>query len=360
MWNSTGDSLNFWNHVPKDFDEFGEFMYDLVSRYKDRIKTWELWNEPDIKVYWSGTAEEWARFYKIGADAVRRADPEAVLVLGGLAHRPEWTRELFRDHGISDYCDVVNIHNYYETWSPHPVEDMTDYINEIHDIVATYGSGQSIWMAEVGYSTYRGDNGRVSDAYTAYFDYEHTPEFQAVQLWRTLTLALSTEKLAAITWYEIKNLPQSEDVIGDEFNNRYLGVANYDFSPKPAQHALKFFNEFFAGEYKSINDQVNVTRRVDSHIVVECFQSRDGDVLVVAWLRTNYPGRPPDTTGLVKDTREETIQLEIPLELTGQATLYDELGNAKNHINFMVGEQATTLSDIKLVAGDIAILKVEK
>lgn len=360
MWISTGDSVNYWNHIPEDFEEFGEFVEDLVNRYKDRIKSWELWNEPDIKIYWSGTAEEYARFYKIGAEAVRRADPEAIVVLGGLAHRPEWTRELFREHGVSEYTDVVNIHNYYETWSPHPIEDMTEYINEIHDIVERYGDGQSIWMAEVGYSTYRGEGSKVSEVYNAYFDYEHTPEFQAVQLWRTLTLALSTEKLAAIAWYEIKNLPQTEEVIGDEYNNRYLGVANYDYTPKPAEHALKFFNEFFSERYKSIDDQVEVKRNLQSHSEIHCFETEYGDVVAVAWLKTHFPGRTPDTTGLVQDSRQEMVSLEIPMELSGKAVLYDALGKAEEFENLETKDGKTTLNDIKLMGGDVAIMRIFK
>ena len=55
----------------------------------------------------------------------------------------------------------------------------------------------------------------------------------------TLALLLSTDKLAAIAWYEIKDLPPQESVIGD-INNRNLGVAYVDHSPKSAEKALAF------------------------------------------------------------------------------------------------------------------------
>jgi len=38
LWNSRGDTLWFWNDQPLDFEEFGEFMDDLVTRYKKYIK----------------------------------------------------------------------------------------------------------------------------------------------------------------------------------------------------------------------------------------------------------------------------------------------------------------------------------
>ncbi len=194
-WNSTGDSTNYWNHTPKDYEAFGRFVYALVSRYKDRIKSWELWNEPDIKEYWSGTVQDFAKLTRIGSDAVRKADPKAIVVLAGLAGHTDFTRALFKDLGISKYVDVVNCHSYYETWSPDPLETVVPYVNTLSGIIKQYGNHQSLWMAEVGYSTFRKPDGYVSAQYHATYDYEHTPAFQAVALWRTMTLLLSTRQV---------------------------------------------------------------------------------------------------------------------------------------------------------------------
>jgi hypothetical protein len=59
--------------------------------------------------------------------------------------------------------------------------------------------------------------------YDAYYKHEHSPEYQAVQLFKTLTLIAATENIEAVAWYEIKDLPPDDDVIGDNDNNRYLG-----------------------------------------------------------------------------------------------------------------------------------------
>jgi polysaccharide biosynthesis protein PslG len=177
-WNSTGDTTNFWNHTPKDYDAFGDFIFALVSRYKDRIKSWELWNEPDIPEYWSGNAADLAKLTKIGAQAIRKADPKAIVVLAGLAGHTEFTRTLFRDLDISPYVDVVNCHSYYETWNGDPLETVVPYVNTLSDIIRQYGNKQSLWMAEVGYSTVRRPDGYVSNSYWATYDYEHTPDIK--------------------------------------------------------------------------------------------------------------------------------------------------------------------------------------
>ena len=359
MWNSTGDSLNYWNHTPRDYEPFGRFMTVLVNRYKKWIKTWELWNEPDISAYWSGTPEDLARLTKIGAQAVRAADPQAKIVLAGLAHDTNFLLKLFRDYGISSYVDIVNCHNYYETWSGQPLEHITEYVNTIADIVRQYGNHQSIWMAEVGYSTYR-SGAHVSDSYTAYYDYEHTPKYQAVHLVRTLTLLLATEKLAAVAWYEVKDLPAQEQVIGD-VNNRHLGVATVDYEPKPAERTLSFFTTLFSQKSRCIDKLVTVSKAIGSDSELHCFENEDGSVIVVGWLKTHIiGGRGPDRSGNVKDTRREFITVSIPMELRGSAVQYDELGRQKEFGGVALQESITEVRDAPLVGGEVFILKISK
>ncbi|MBN2413074.1 cellulase family glycosylhydrolase [candidate division KSB1 bacterium] len=359
-WNSEGDSLNFWNHTPIDYDEFGEFVGDLVKRYKNRIFSWELWNEPDITVYWSGTAEDYSRLVKIGSKSVREADPDAIIVLGGLAHRTEFTLELFRDHNISPYVDVVNIHNYFETWHSFPVERIVDYIGEIYDIVQRYGNNQSIWMAEVGYSTFR-KGGYVSSIYDANYEYEHTPAYQAVDLFKRLTLVLSTQKIAAVAWYEIKDLPQSEEVIGDEYNNRHLGVVFSDYTPKPAEKSLVFFNKLFSQKYKTVDQNVKIECPVGSESQVYCFENQDGSVIIVGWLKTKIFGKHAhDDSGDAKDNRKEVVKLTLPGSFQTNAAMYDHLGNETTRKSIKISGQNTVLENIELNGDRVTIIKLNK
>ncbi len=359
-WNSTGDSSNYWNHTPIDYEAFGRFIQVLVNRYKDRIKTWELWNEPDITAYWSGTAADLAKLTKIGAQAVRRADPTAKVVLAGLAHRTEFTRALFRDHGISPFVDVVNCHSYYETWNGDALETIPEYVNTLADIIAQYGNKQSLWMAEVGYSTFRRPDGYVSESYWSTFEYEHTPRYQAVALWRTLTLLLCTEKIAAIAWYEVKDLPSQENVIGD-VNNRNLGVAYIGHKPKPAEKALSFFNAFFGQPSVCIDREVAVTRALSSESEIHCFRMADESIAVVGWLKTHVKGKDPGgPRGNLKDTRRESAGLIIPAKGRLTGILYDELGNGNPFAVPAPADGRLAVSDFPLVGGEITILRLTK
>jgi hypothetical protein len=361
-WISKGahDTLYFWNYPPKDNKPYGDFMKTLVSRYKDRIKTWELWNEPDIWIYWQGTRPEFAEFLKTGAEAVREADPTAKIVFPGIAYDPDFIVSLFRDYKMSRYFDVVNMHNYYETWHRHSIEEITTYINEVQDAVWRYGDNQPLWIAEVGYSTFR-KGARVSDSYSAYFDYEHSPEYQAVHLFKTLVLIASTGNIESVAWYEIKDLPPGELVIGDNDNNRYLGIAYADYKPKPAARALQFFNELFSQKYKSIDDIVWTDKAVGSDVQVHGFQNEDGSLIVSAWIKTIIPGEQHQSkAGDVKDTRKETVSVRIPVKAAGKAVLYNELGESKDFTGKKDTADGIELNNISLEGGKLVVIKINK
>ncbi|MFH1883822.1 MAG: beta-xylosidase [Planctomycetota bacterium] len=72
-----------WAYPPKDYDKWGELVYQWVRRCVDRygaseVKSWywQTWNEANI-AYWQGTPEEFYKLHDYAIDAVRRALPEA-------------------------------------------------------------------------------------------------------------------------------------------------------------------------------------------------------------------------------------------------------------------------------------------
>ena len=81
--NKYGDIYTGWAYPPKDYQKWGELVYQWVRHSVDRYGRkeveswyWELWNEPNIG-YWKGTVEEYIKLYDYTADAVKRALPTA-------------------------------------------------------------------------------------------------------------------------------------------------------------------------------------------------------------------------------------------------------------------------------------------
>ena len=71
---------------------WARFVGAAVNRYKPggsagtNIRHWEIWNEPDLCHFWSGTPQEFARLQKVAYIVIKWIDPDAFVVFGGLAH----------------------------------------------------------------------------------------------------------------------------------------------------------------------------------------------------------------------------------------------------------------------------------
>ncbi|MCL4835599.1 MAG: hypothetical protein KJZ86_24380 [Caldilineaceae bacterium] len=71
---------------------WARFVALTVERYRPggsagtSVRHWEIWNEQDLCHFWSGTPEEYARLLKVAYLAAKQADPESVVLWGGLAH----------------------------------------------------------------------------------------------------------------------------------------------------------------------------------------------------------------------------------------------------------------------------------
>lgn len=77
------DIFTGWRYPPKDYNKWGELIYQWVKHSVDRYGKqeveswyWELWNEPDSK-YWGGTVDEYCKLYDFAASAVKKALPSA-------------------------------------------------------------------------------------------------------------------------------------------------------------------------------------------------------------------------------------------------------------------------------------------
>ncbi len=89
---------------PRDWDAWAELCRrlaeHLVERYGfDEVADWgfEVWNEPDLNVFWSGTQAEYFRLYEVTARAIKAVDPR--LLVGGPATAAA--------HWIADFLDFV-------------------------------------------------------------------------------------------------------------------------------------------------------------------------------------------------------------------------------------------------------------
>jgi xylan 1,4-beta-xylosidase len=103
---------------PRDWDRWGDLVRALVAhlleRYGDEVLAWdfEVWNEANLEVFWSGTREEWMRLYDVTAKAVK--DVDARIPVGGPSSAAAgWVDELLEHARRSGSpVDFVSTHTY--------------------------------------------------------------------------------------------------------------------------------------------------------------------------------------------------------------------------------------------------------
>ncbi len=92
-----------------------DFVAHLVERYgRDTVRGWafEVWNEPNLCLFWSGAESDYLRLYEVSARAVKSVDPE--FRIGGPATAAAgWIDDLLeycRAHDVP--LDFISTHTY--------------------------------------------------------------------------------------------------------------------------------------------------------------------------------------------------------------------------------------------------------
>ena len=96
-------------------DKWEEYVGQVVSHYRGRVRAWEIWNEPNYEF----DPDYYAQMLKRGAEAIKRADPSASVIAIGGAPEPEYAERVFEElrkqspgWERSRYIDVISMHMY--------------------------------------------------------------------------------------------------------------------------------------------------------------------------------------------------------------------------------------------------------
>lgn len=155
---------------PDNFEDFGDFVYTVVSRYRGRIRYYQIWNEPNIYPEWGEqpvNPEEYTRLLQIAYTRAKQADPNVVIICGALASTIELgPRDLndfiflqrMYDAGAKDYFDIMAMQG-YGLWSgPYDRRMNPRVINYsrvlfIRDIMVKNGDAHKpIWISEMNWN----------------------------------------------------------------------------------------------------------------------------------------------------------------------------------------------------------------
>lgn len=152
-------------------NKWAVFVYNAVNRYKPGgtlarangwtgntgVRVWEIWNEPDLPQFWSGSINQYARLLKVAYLAAKLADPQALVMFGGLLYNSpdNWlarTLAIYSNDPTREYhnwyFDAVGIHNYSYPWRTGWL------VRYARQSLIAYNLSRPIWVTETGVSVW--------------------------------------------------------------------------------------------------------------------------------------------------------------------------------------------------------------
>ncbi len=184
QWASSQPNLpppGYWNVAPADPRAYGRYVYKFIEHYGPVIKMLEVYQEPNVSLYWNFDAEGLAGCQREGFLHAKYANPDVAVGFTGLVGIPE--PATLGDDGYWHYGDNVRFESpevflnrvyqatngrvWWDTMGLHVYPDMgrfssstgfdlsrsIAFINSIKAVMQRYGDATPFSITEVGTST---------------------------------------------------------------------------------------------------------------------------------------------------------------------------------------------------------------
>ena len=186
-----------YSYPPRDNAEATQFWFQTAARYGknrqvppadlkttdkrtglDLVQVYEIWNEMNLHDpgwgFWVGTMDQYFQMFRPAAEAVKKADPQAIVSSGAYAGTEVKLAQEFLDYKYPDgkcpldFVDLLNMHfytgrvppelatsdpNVYHTGRPQPGRPFEDEVKALCAWRDEHKPGLPIWITETGYDS---------------------------------------------------------------------------------------------------------------------------------------------------------------------------------------------------------------
>lgn len=167
-----------------DLKAWDVYIGTLAKRYESEIEFWEVWNEPNLHGFFSGTVEDYTNLQRVAYDAIKAVNRDIMVTSGGYAgmnhgqSKPGSFEAAFREYPRAYDWFAYHMHDTFPQF-------YSDVDRQLAAIAHREGrSNVPIVFTETGYDTRRGQR------------------FQAETLVKKITYAASIGA-KSYTWYNL-------------------------------------------------------------------------------------------------------------------------------------------------------------
>ncbi len=277
----TREDNTYKERPPDDFEDYGDFVYTFVDRYRGRIKYVQIWNEPNIFPEWGNRPVDpvgYVDLLSVAYQRAKQADPNVYVLSAPMAitrgqvhpepgkwismNEIQFWDEMYQA-GAKDHFDILSA-NAFGLGSPPEEPAQPDVLNFqrvlfLRQVMERYGdSNKAIWFNEYGWNA----------------SPEDFPEDQLI--WERVTEEEQAEftvrgieyTLAHWPWAGVLNIWYFRQVgsISPDRSDYYFRMVDVDFTPRLVYYrvneaAEQMLGPVGPGYYQETNPAVSLNGR---------------------------------------------------------------------------------------------------
>jgi hypothetical protein len=255
-------------HVAAALEGYCRYAAAMVERYQDRVRHFEIWNEPNVGPFWRPEPDPkaYALMVRQVSQAMRNVDSEIKVIAGVLANVERgkrlaipytkaykiggipYARAFMSEPGTAEAFDILTYHPY----NPSP-EVTLENILALKETVRELHSGLPIWQGECGCPSsgdtihYRGD---------APWGYNVQSKWALRRLLTDFSAGAEVSVYFLIAEFH-GNLQPGSPELRMGYNTKGL-IQHTTWEAKPAYYALQNLAATIDGSWQRAQDQVEI------------------------------------------------------------------------------------------------------
>lgn len=236
-WASSAQDSQDWRvrlySEPLNNYDFARYTYEVVSHFKNEVRVWQIWNEPNTEGFWKPKPNpaRYAALLQEAYLAAKYADPGAFVLFAGMSGNGV---EGNNDSGLAanfiEQAYAAGARGYFDALAIHPymlpdggVDTLRAKVMAARAVMNKYGDQQvPLWITEIGVPTT-----------VPWWSTAPPQSEQDAANWLQTVYTKLGDLTPTIFWYEWRDRDTGTDPGG------YFGLVRADNSPKPALERLK-------------------------------------------------------------------------------------------------------------------------
>ena len=232
---------------PDNFEDYGDFVQAVATRYKGRVSHFQIWNEPNLGEEWTGRPDPaaYAQLLKVAHTRLKAVSPETVVLSAPLAINTEngplhlneidYLDQLYAA-GAKPYFDVLSANAYGMDKPPAdaPSKSVLNFRRAelLRGVMEKNGdANKAVWFNEYGWNASPTEIPKEERIWQRV-----TEKQQADWTIEGVQRALRDWPWAGVfcTWYfrQVGDIPPSR-------SEYYFRLVDPDFTPRPVYNAIK-------------------------------------------------------------------------------------------------------------------------